>query len=184
MFDRNKKDSSGGATDAADAVGSRPDTGAAPTRPAARSSSREAAVIGPSIQIDGDVRGEEDLVIKGEVNGTVRLVKNSVTVGVEGSIKADVHAQVIYVEGAVKGDLYASERVSIRKGAMVAGNIMAPSVSLDEGAKFKGSIEMDVEVVETSVGNPAKHTNPAPKTNGDSHAAKPPETAAKASPAN
>ena len=184
MFDRNKKDSASGASDAADTMQSRPDSGTTQSRPAARSGSREAAIIGPSIHIDGDVRGEEDLVIKGEVNGTVRLVKNSVTIGVEGSIKADVHAQVIYVEGAVKGDLYASERVSIRKGAMVAGNIMSPSVSLDEGAKFKGSIEMDVEVVETSVGASAKHSKPAPKTNGDSHSAKPQEATAKASPAN
>ncbi len=180
MFDRNKKDSSSGAQDAADSTSVRPDAGAAQPRPAARAASREAAVIGPSIHIDGDVRGEEDLIIKGKVNGTVRLAKNSVTVGVEGSIKADVHAQVISVEGTVKGDLYASERVGIRKGATVAGNIMAPSVSLDEGAKFKGSIEMDVEVVETSVGGrPAGAKPAATRPNGDGHPAKPKDPAAK-----
>jgi cytoskeletal protein CcmA (bactofilin family) len=117
----------------------------APSRPAMKSGSSEAAVIGKSIQIDGDVRGDEDLLIKGEVRGTVHLPNNSVTIGSEGTVHAEVHAKTVCVEGAVDGDLFATDRVSVRSSARVSGNIRSPRVSLDDGAHFKGSIEMDVE---------------------------------------
>jgi cytoskeletal protein CcmA (bactofilin family) len=115
-------------------------------------------------------------------------VNNSVTIGPEGSIKADVHAQIVYVEGVVHGDLFASERVVIRKDAKVSGSITAPSVSLDEGAKFKGTIEMDVEEgVETPIASGrsagVRPVSPVSKSNGDSIAATPQEPAAEAGPA-
>ena len=66
-------------------------------------SSREAAVIGPSIHIDGDVRGEEDLLIEGEVSGTVNLKNNSLTIGPKGKVRADVYAHSIYVDGYRRG---------------------------------------------------------------------------------
>ena len=187
MFDRNKNEPSGGPQETADVAQTGPVTSAAQPHPSIRADSRDAAVVGPSIQIDGDVRGEEDLLIKGHINGTVRLVNNSVTIGPEGSIKADVHAQVVYVEGAVHGDLFASERVVIRKDAKVSGSITAPSVSLDEGAKFKGTIEMDVEGIETPIGSGrAAGPRPVPqvsRSNGDSPAATAQEPAAEAGPA-
>lgn len=106
---------------------------------------QEAAVIGPSIHIDGDLRGDEDLVIEGEVKGTVLLKNNSLTIGSHGKVMADVYAHTIYVDGYMEGDLYGAERISIRKSAQVHGNIASPRVSLEDGAKFKGSIEMDPE---------------------------------------
>lgn len=106
---------------------------------------REAAVIGPSIHIDGDLRGEEDLIIEGEVKGTVHLKHNGLTIGSQGKVTADVYAHTINVDGLMQGDLYAAERVSIRKTAEVHGNITSPRVSLEDGARFKGSIEMDPE---------------------------------------
>jgi cytoskeletal protein CcmA (bactofilin family) len=122
-------------------------------RPAAQSGSREAAVIGPSIHIDGDLRGEEDLLIEGEVNGTVQLKNNSLTIGSQGKIRADVYAHSVYVEGYMEGDIYGSERVSVRKSAQVRGNITSPRVSLEDGARFKGSIEMDPQAVEAALGS-------------------------------
>jgi cytoskeletal protein CcmA (bactofilin family) len=107
----------------------------------------DVAVIGRSIQIDGDLRGEEDLRIEGDVNGTVRLHNNTLTVGSEGKIRANVFAKAVIVEGVMEGDLYGSERVSICRNATVLGNITAPRVSLEDGASFKGSIEMDPEAV-------------------------------------
>lgn len=104
---------------------------------------REAAVIGPSIHINGDLHGEEDLVIEGEVKGTVHLRNNGLTIGSQGRVTADVYAHTINVDGFMEGDLYGSERVSIRKSAQVRGNITSPRVSLEDGARFKGSIEMD-----------------------------------------
>jgi len=146
-------------------TGARPES--SPTRPetsAPRSSGsgREAAVIGPSIHIDGDVRGEEDLLIEGEVNGTLQLKSNSLTVGPQGKVRADVYAHSIYVDGLVEGDLYGSERVAIRKNAQVRGNITSPRVSLEDGARFKGSIEMDPQAVQSSAGRPAPARSAAP----------------------
>ena len=147
--------------------GSRPESSPARTESTApRSSSsssssssmgsREAAVIGPSIHIDGDVRGEEDLLIDGEVSGTVQLKNNSLTVGPNGKVKADVYAHSIYVDGYLEGDLYGSERVNIRKSAQVRGNVTSPRVSLEDGAKFKGSIEMDPQAAQNVIGRVAQ----------------------------
>ena len=114
--------------------------------------SRDAAVIGPSITIDGDVRGEEDLLIEGEVSGTVQLKSNSLTIGPQGKVRADVYAHSIYVDGYLEGDLYGSERVHIRKSAQVKGNVTSPRVSLEDGAKFKGAIEMDPQAAQSVMG--------------------------------
>lgn len=110
---------------------------------ASPSTRRDAAVIGPSIHIDGDLRGEEDLIIEGEVKGAIHLKSNSLTIGSQGRVTADVYAHTIYVDGFMQGDLYGAERVSIRKSAQVRGNVISPRVSLEDGARFKGSIEMD-----------------------------------------
>lgn len=148
-------------------MSSRPETGPArpeTSAPRGAAGSREAAVIGPSIHIDGDVRGEEDLLIEGEVNGTLQLKSNSLTVGPQGKVRADVYAHSIFVDGLVEGDLFGSERVAIRKSAQVRGNITSPRVSLEDGAKFKGSIEMDPQAVQASAGRaaaPARNAAPA-----------------------
>lgn len=137
--------------------GSRPEPSPARPEPSAprasAMSSREAAVIGPSIHIDGDVRGEEDLLIEGEVSGTVQLKNNSLTIGPQGKVRADVYAHSIYVDGYLEGDLYGSERVHIRKSAQVRGNVTSPRVSVEDGAKFKGSIEMDPQAAQNMVGS-------------------------------
>ncbi len=119
-----------------------------------RTHPREAAVIGPSIQINGDLSGEEDLVIQGKVTGTIQLKEKSLTVGTQGQVSANVLAHSIIVEGEVKGDLYGSARVSIRKTGNVQGNIVSPKVSLDEGCRFKGSIDMDQAAIDKAIGKP------------------------------
>src|SRR4029078_255276 len=101
-----------------------------PTTPARPTGHRDAAVIGPSIHIDGDVRGEEDLLIEGEVNGTVQLKNNSLTIGPQGQVRADVYAHSVYVDVYVEAALYGSEGVHIRKSAQVRGNVTSPRVSL------------------------------------------------------
>ena len=125
---------------------------AAPASTPAPARRTEAAVIGPSIHIDGNLRGEEDLIIEGEVNGTVELKSNGLTIGRHGKVKADVYAHTLRVEGSVEGNLYASEVVAIRNSAQVKGNVVAPRVNLEDGAKFKGSIEMDSQAVEAALG--------------------------------
>lgn len=148
MFDM-KKGAPEKATDSSLRDPQRPDL--APGRPTS-ASGREAAVIGPSIHIDGDVRGEEDLLIEGEVNGTVQLKNNSLTIGSQGKVRADVYAHSVYVDGYLEGDIYGSERVHIRKSAQIRGNVTSPRVSLEDGAKFKGSIEMDPQAAQAAAG--------------------------------
>jgi cytoskeletal protein CcmA (bactofilin family) len=121
----------------------------------------EAAVIGRSIRINGDLRGDEDLRIEGDVTGTVELRNSALTIGKEGKIKADVYAKSIAVDGETRGDLYATERVSVHVNARVQGNIISPRVSIEEGAHFKGSIEMDPAAVEKALGKTAPETKPA-----------------------
>lgn len=115
-------------------------------RPADRKG--EGAVIGRSIQIEGAVRGNEDLRIEGDVSGTVEFKDSILTIGKEGKVRADVYAKAIIVDGMTEGDLYATDRIIVHVNAQVRGNITAPKVGVEEGAKFKGSIEMDQDAVD------------------------------------
>jgi cytoskeletal protein CcmA (bactofilin family) len=103
----------------------------------------EPAMIGPSITIKGDVSGDEDLVIQGRIEGKVNLSQHNVTIGPDGRVKADVHGRTVVVEGEVEGDMLAKEQIILRQTAKVHGSIAAPRVSLEDGAVFRGGIEMD-----------------------------------------
>jgi cytoskeletal protein CcmA (bactofilin family) len=100
-------------------------------------------MIGPSIVIKGEVTGEEDLLIQGKVEGKISLNGNQVTVGESGEVRADIFAKVIQINGKVIGDITANEKVIISKSGNVHGNVIAPRVLLEDGAMFKGSIDMD-----------------------------------------
>jgi cytoskeletal protein CcmA (bactofilin family) len=108
-----------------------------------QSTSRAATRIGPSVAIRGTVKGAEDLHLEGRVDGEILAPKNRVVIGQGGAIKADVSASVIEVQGEVTGDLNGGERVVVAATGNVHGNIKAPRVSLENGAQFKGSIDMD-----------------------------------------
>lgn len=114
--------------------------------PSAGSSQKPAvgprATIGPSISIKGDVTGKEDLLIQGEVDGSVTLDKHMVSVGSEGRVKADIVGRVITIEGKVEGDLSAQEQIILRGSAQVHGDIKAPRVVLEDGATFRGLVDM------------------------------------------
>lgn len=156
MFDRHKKSppeaspASSHQPAASTTADTRPVAASAPT-PAA-TQRRDTAVIGASIQIDGHLRGQENLIIEGEVNGTVNLASHTLTIGNQARIKANVFAHTVYVDGTMDGDLYGAEQVLIRKTARMKGNITSPRVSLEDGASFKGSIEMDPEAVKAAIG--------------------------------
>jgi cytoskeletal protein CcmA (bactofilin family) len=100
------------------------------------------AVIGPSITIRGEVSGDEDLLIQGKVDGSVELELHAVTVGGEGRVKANITARVVTVEGEVEGDLKARDQVILRSAARVKGDITAPRVVLEDGANFRGLVDM------------------------------------------
>jgi cytoskeletal protein CcmA (bactofilin family) len=100
-------------------------------------------MIGPSIKIKGEVTGDEDLVVQGQVEGTISLKAHQVFVGESGRVSADIHAKTVKIDGEVNGDISGSENVVISKLGHVRGNIVAPRVTLEDGAVFKGSIDMD-----------------------------------------
>lgn len=107
---------------------------------------RTIATIGPSITIQGDVTGEEDLLVEGRVQGTVQLRNHAVTVGESGKLKAQIVAKSITIRGTVEGDLLGEEDVTVHPTGSVLGNIRAPRVSLESGCRFKGSIDMEKAV--------------------------------------
>lgn len=118
----------------------------------------ETATIGASIFVKGRIEGNDDLVIRGRVEGTVELPKNKVVVAVGSNVKADITARSIQVEGHVHGTLRGGSDVTVRAGGQVDGDIVAPRVSLDNGARFSGMIDMNAEGSKTSSRQPAKAT--------------------------
>lgn len=104
---------------------------------------RNPSAIGPSIAIKGDVIGGEDLLIEGQIEGKVTVEEHNVTVGRRGRLKADIRGKSIRVEGEVQGDLVGTEEVVIRQTGRVEGNLKAPRVTLENGARFRGSIDME-----------------------------------------
>lgn len=104
---------------------------------------REPAAIGPSISIVGDISGDEDLTILGKVQGKIELPQHTVAVGEPGHVDADIHAKIVSVAGEVHGNLVASEQILIRKTATMLGNLTAPRVGLEDGCRFRGSVEME-----------------------------------------
>jgi cytoskeletal protein CcmA (bactofilin family) len=133
----------------------RPMTSAPPPPPAAAEPTRrpsERATIGPSIFIKGDLAGEEDLVIEGRVEGKVDLKQHNVTIGKNGRVKADVFGRVVTVEGEVDGNVFAQEQAVLRQSGAVRGNITSPRVTLEDGSRFKGSIDMEPKDVSRASG--------------------------------
>ena len=106
-------------------------------------SNGRAAVIGPGIHINGDISGDENIIIEGKVDGKIRLGSHQVDIGQSGRVNANITAKVIKIAGEVRGDLTGTEKVVISRTGNVHGNIVAPRMTLEDGAIFKGSIDMD-----------------------------------------
>lgn len=115
-----------------------------------RSVQNNAMAIGASIHIKGDVTGDEDLIIQGQVEGTITLKGHNVTISKSAKVKANIEANQVIVEGELAGDMNGDEKVIIRETGNVYGNIIAPRVTLEDGAMFKGSIEMEPPQVKTA----------------------------------
>jgi cytoskeletal protein CcmA (bactofilin family) len=99
--------------------------------------------IGKSVVIKGELTGSEDLTIEGHVEGKIELQANVLTIGTNGKIKAQVHANTVIVLGEVVGNITASEKVDIRDNGSVDGDITSPKVAIAEGAHFRGAIDMN-----------------------------------------
>jgi len=111
------------------------------SNPYDKPTSTTSSVLGPTLKFKGELTANEDLLIQGQIEGTINHT-SSLTIGQEGKVKADVKAEYISVEGKVDGDLAGSKAVVVKEGADVQGNIFSPTVTLREGATFNGSIDM------------------------------------------
>lgn len=126
-------------------MGTRPGTesmGSSPGTPEANRGGR-IVNIGSSIQIKGELQGDEDLTIDGRVEGKIDLREHNLTIGPNGKIKADLFAKTIVVAGEVSGNANAAERVEIAPTGRLIGNIAAPRITIADGAHFKGSVDME-----------------------------------------
>lgn len=99
-------------------------------------------ILGPSVTLRGELASDEDLVIEGKFDGSLHLSDHCLTVGPQGEVKADIQASRAVVQGAVTGNINARERIEIRKTGRVMGDLMAPGIAIEDGAYFKGSIEI------------------------------------------
>lgn len=99
-------------------------------------------ILGPSVTLRGDLAADEDLTIEGKFDGTLHLPAHCLTVGPQGQVKADVQTSRAVVQGTVTGNITASERIEIRKTGKVMGDLVAPGIAIEDGAYFKGSIEI------------------------------------------
>src|SRR5262245_2631910 len=106
---------------------------------------KEPCLIGSKITIRGQISGNQDLVIEGRVEGKVAL-ENRLVVEESGTVEADLEVVDAALKGEVRGDVTASRSAVLHAGARVVGNIRAPRVVIEAGARFSGAIEMDVDL--------------------------------------
>jgi cytoskeletal protein CcmA (bactofilin family) len=99
--------------------------------------------LGSSLRVKGDITGTEDLMIEGLVEGQIQLDGRKLTVGPAAKVTADINARDVVVFGYVKGNVHAKGRVEIKKDGCVIGNLTTAQIMIEDGADFKGSIEID-----------------------------------------
>lgn len=123
---------------------------------------RERAVLGASLSVRGEVVGGEDLLVQGRIEGKIELADHAVTIGRSGKVAADIFAKSVMVEGEIKGNLFATEQILIRKSGSVNGNLTAPRIVLEDGCKFKGSVDMESPTTAQRAGASRPSDRPAP----------------------
>lgn len=105
-------------------------------------SSQNPTVLGRSVVSKGEITASEDLMIEGQFEGTINVKEHCLTVGTSGQVKAEVQARQVVIQGTVNGNISAREKVEIRKTGRVQGDVTAAGVAIEDGAYFKGSIEI------------------------------------------
>jgi cytoskeletal protein CcmA (bactofilin family) len=137
-----------------------PAMSSAPAMSYVPSEARGPAIIGKSVMIKGQIFSREDLTIDGEVDGSVELHEHRLTVGPNGKLQAGVKAREVVVLGTIHGNVEASDKIDIRKDAKLVGDIKTSRIVIEDGAYFKGSI--DIVRAETSRAASSKPSAPAP----------------------
>lgn len=116
----------------------------------------EFAHIGKSVIIKGELSGSEDLYVDGVVEGTIQLQSNNLVIGPNGQVRASIHAKGVAVQGKVEGNIRATERAELRKSAAVVGDIFTQRIAIEEGAYFKGKVDIQREAAKPAAVSSAK----------------------------
>jgi cytoskeletal protein CcmA (bactofilin family) len=122
----------------------------------------EQATIGKSLVVKGEVSGSESLYIDGKVEGAINLPGNRVTIGRNGQVAANISAREIVVLGKVRGNCQASDRVDIRSEGSLTGDVIAARISIEDGAFFKGGIDIRKPGADAKGGTATPATTPEP----------------------
>ena len=109
----------------------------------------EFAHIGKSVIIKGELSGSEDLYVDGQVEGSIELAGNRLIIGPHGQVRANVNAKVVIVQGKLDGNIRASERAELTKSAIAVGDITTQRVAIEEGAYFKGKVDIQKDMAKT-----------------------------------
>jgi cytoskeletal protein CcmA (bactofilin family) len=125
------------------------------TNPLDATAERETAWLGSSLQVKGEITGTEDLLIDSEVEGLIHLDERKLTVGATAKVVADINARDVVVYGTVKGNVHAKGRIEIKKDGAIIGNLTTAQIMIEDGAGFKGTIEIDRSVAEQADKNVA-----------------------------
>jgi cytoskeletal protein CcmA (bactofilin family) len=116
-----------------------------PSAPAVESAaapmSRTTSKISSGLKINGELSGDSDLYIDGEVHGKIRMSNTRVTIGPNGRVQADIEAREIVVDGTVQGNLKAGESAHFGASSRVAGSVLTPRIGIDDGARLRGKVE-------------------------------------------
>lgn len=111
------------------------------------------ARIGPSVVIKGELFGSEDLYIDGQVEGSIELQGNTLTIGPNGQVRADVSAKGVVVRGKLDGNIRATDRAELKKTAVVVGDVSSKRISVEDGAYLKGKV--DIQSADQKPGQPS-----------------------------
>jgi cytoskeletal protein CcmA (bactofilin family) len=150
----------------------------------------DVAHIGKSVLVKGELSGSEDLYLDGEVEGSIELRGHSLTIGPHGRVHANVHARDVVVHGKVEGNIRGTDRVELKKSAILMGDIFTQRIVIEEGAYFKGGIDIQKDAAKAE-SKPEAKTEPkrevvaaaASSSYGSSASATSPAPAASAAPA-
>lgn len=130
----------------------------------------EFAHIGKSVVIKGELSGSEDLYVDGVVEGIIELQGNNLVIGPNGRVRANINAKGVVVQGKLEGDIRASERTELRKSAVATGDIYTQRIAVEDGAYFKGKVDIQREAAKASA-HVATKTEPVPEIKSASSAA-------------
>lgn len=128
-----------------------------------RDSQANQSRLGPSLHVKGEISGSEALFIDGTVEGIVRLNEGKLMIGPAAIVKADITAGEVVVRGNLKGNIFARGRIEVRNDGSVTGDLTTPQVFIEEGALFKGSIEIE-KATEKKIALSEKESGPAKVT--------------------